>query len=161
MIGLAKSHDAVQIAKLHVQSWLESYEGMVRPEILLSLDVSQKQQLWAELCESPVHKIFVYEQDGEIQGFLDGYLPDTLPVAQVMAFYLLKRVQRKGVGMQLFHHFLREIRPERYHALQLEVFDLNSARYFYEKLGGEIIAEQDASDYGENLKTLHYQWRLG
>ena len=44
--------------------------------------------------------------------------------------------------------------------MQCSVLNLNSSRYFYEKTGAYFVSEGDASDLGENLKDLCYQWNL-
>ena len=42
MIRLATQADIAQIAAVHVQSWHETYQGLVKSEILATLNVAQK-----------------------------------------------------------------------------------------------------------------------
>lgn len=44
--------------------------------------------------------------------------------------------------------------------MQCSVLNLNSSRYFYEKMGAYFIREECADDLGENLKDLYYQWDI-
>ncbi|PST60770.1 hypothetical protein CV950_002415 [Acinetobacter baumannii] len=44
-IRIASFKDALSIAEVHVQSWKETYTGMIKQEILDELNVLDKQQL--------------------------------------------------------------------------------------------------------------------
>ncbi|ENB3908758.1 N-acetyltransferase, partial [Acinetobacter baumannii] len=72
-IRIASFKDALSIAEVHVQSWKETYTGMIKQEILNKLNVLDKQQLWKEISRSPDHKLFIYTENGVVKGFLDGY----------------------------------------------------------------------------------------
>lgn len=75
MIRLATQADITQIAAVHVQSWRETYQGLVKSEILAALNVAQKIQIWTQVFQDDNHCLLVYEKDQKILGFLDGYLP--------------------------------------------------------------------------------------
>lgn len=160
MIRQAHLYDAAQIAQVHVQSWHETYQDMVHPDILANLDVAEKTVLWTQLLQDKHHHIWVYEQDEKILGFLDGYLSKQSPVAEIRAFYLLKTIQKQGIGRQLFERFYQMIDLEKYQRLILDVFEQNPSRHFYEKLGATVYQVEDASDYGAELKLYHYQWEI-
>lgn len=94
-IRIASFKDALSIAEVHVQSWKETYTGMIKQEILNELNVLDKQQLWKEISRSPDHKLFIYTENGVVKGFLDGYLNPENNIAEIRAFYLLREIQRK------------------------------------------------------------------
>ncbi|WP_252725669.1 hypothetical protein [Acinetobacter defluvii] len=75
MIRLATQADIAQIAAVHVQSWHETYQDLVKFEILAALNVAQKIQIWTQVFQDDNHCLLVYEKDQKILGFLDGYLP--------------------------------------------------------------------------------------
>ena len=160
MIRQAQVNDATQIAQVHVQSWHETYQDMVRPDILANLDVTQKTVLWTQLLQDQHHHIWVYEHDQKILGFLDAYLPEQHAVAEIKAFYLLKVIQKQGIGRKLFENVYQMIDSHKYQRLILDVFEQNPSRYFYEKLGATVYQVEDASDYGAGLQIYHYQWEI-
>ncbi len=104
-IRIATFKDALSIAEVHVQGWKETYIGMVKQEILDELNVLDKEQLWKEISRSPDHQLFIYTENGVVKGFLDGYLNPENNVAEILAFYLLKEVQKQGIGRELFQKF--------------------------------------------------------
>ncbi|WP_173911503.1 GNAT family N-acetyltransferase [Acinetobacter sp. Marseille-Q1618] len=160
MIRLATQADITQIAAVHVQSWHETYQGLVKSEILAALNVAQKIQIWTQVFQDDNHCLLVYEKDQKILGFLDGYLPKQKRTVEIRAFYLLKSIQKQGIGRELFKRFYQCIDVEKYDALSLEVFDQNPSRYFYEKLGATLVQVEDAENYGDGLKICHYQWKI-
>jgi len=51
MIRLATQHDVLPIAQVHVQSWRESYQNIIKQEILDKLSVEQRAALWRSVLE--------------------------------------------------------------------------------------------------------------
>lgn len=159
-IRIATFKDALSIAEVHVQGWKETYIGMVKQEILDELNVLDKEQLWKEISRSPDHQLFIYTENGVVKGFLDGYLNPENNVAEILAFYLLKKVQKQGIGRELFQKFYQCALNQGYAFIRLEVFNKNPSRFFYEKMGAKLIAEAELPEFGFGITELLYQWEL-
>ncbi|MEQ1121893.1 GNAT family N-acetyltransferase [Acinetobacter seifertii] len=159
-IRIATFKDALSIAEVHVQGWKETYIGMVKQEILDELNVPDKEQLWKEISRSPDHQLFIYTENGVVKGFLDGYLNPENNVAEILAFYLLKEVQKQGIGRELFQKFYQCALNQGYAFIRLEVFNKNPSRFFYEKMGAKLIAEAELPEFGFGITELLYQWEL-
>lgn len=159
-ICIATFKDALSIAEVHVQGWKETYTGMVKQEILDELNVLDKEQLWKEICRSPDHQLFIYTENGVVKGFLDGYLNPESNIAEILAFYLLKEVQKQGVGRELFQKFYQCVLNQSYAFIRLEVFNKNPSRFFYEKMGAKLIGEAELPEFGFGITELLYQWEL-
>lgn len=160
MIRKASHLDALAIAKVHVQSWYETYTGMVRQEILDQLSVQGRTALWQQVLALPQHLIWIYEDQQTILGFIDLELITAQNVAEIRAIYLLRHKQGQGIGRQLMQQAFACCTEHGITQIQLDVFDQNPSRYFYEKLGASVVAEENADDYAQGLKTLYYQWNL-
>ena len=160
MIRLATQHDVLPIAQVHVQSWRESYQNIIKPEILDKLSVEQRAALWRSVLEQENRRVFVYEENAQVLGFAAFNFPVDAPISELRALYLLKRIQRQGVGSEMVQLGLGLSREKSYQYMQCSVLNLNSSRYFYEKTGAYFVSEGDASDLGENLKDLCYQWDI-
>ncbi|MFI8125152.1 GNAT family N-acetyltransferase [Acinetobacter sp. ABJ-A23_2] len=159
-IRIATFKDALSIAEVHVQGWKETYTGMVKQEILDELNVLDKQQLWREISKSPDHQLFIYTENGVVKGFLDGYLNPESNIAEILAFYLLKEVQKQGVGCELFQKFYQCALKQGYAFIHLAVFNKNPSRFFYEKMGAKLIDEAELPEFGLGITELLYQWEL-
>lgn len=159
-IRIASLKDALSIAEVHVQGWKETYTGIIKQEILDELKVLDKELLWKEIAKSPDHKLFVYTENGAVKGFLDGYLNPENNIAEIMAFYLLKEVQKQGMGRELFQKFYQCALNQGYNFIRLEVFNKNPSRFFYEKMGAKLIGEAELPEFGSEITDLLYQWEL-
>lgn len=159
-IRIASFKDALSIAEVHVQSWKETYTGMIKQEILNKLNVLDKQQLWKEISRSPDHRLFIYTENGVVKGFLDGYLNPENNIAEIRAFYLLGEIQRKGVGHALFQKFYQCALNQGYAFIRLEVFNKNPSRFFYEKMGAKLTGEAELPEFGLGIIELFYEWEL-
>lgn len=159
-IRIATFKDVLSIAEVHVQCWKETYTGMLKQEILDGLNVLDKEMLWKEVVKSPDHKLFVYTENGIVKGFLDGYLNPENNIAEILAFYLLKEIQRQGVGRDLFQKFYQCALKKGYAFIRLEVFNKNPSRFFYEKMGAKLIGEAELPELGFEITELLYQWEM-
>ena len=159
-IRIATFKDSLSIAEVHVQCWKETYTGMLKQEILDELKVLDKELLWKEIAKSPDHKLFIYTENGMVKGFLDGYLSPENNTAEILAFYLLKEIQRQGIGRELFQKFYQCALNQGYAFIRLEVFNKNPSRFFYEKMGAKIIGESELPEFGFEITELFYQWEL-
>ena len=160
MIRIAVPSDVQQIAEIHVQSWKETYTGIINQDILDNLSVEKRLQLWQKLVVDENHRLFVYERDGEILGFLDGFLNPNKNIAEIKAFYFLKQLKGQGFGRAMFEKFYQTIQPEQHQLLHLGVINHNPSRYFYEKMGGQMIGEEEIPEYGEGVNEVFYEWNV-
>ena len=160
MIRLATQQDVLPIAQVHVQSWCESYQNIIKQEILDALCVEQRAAVWRSVLEQENRRVFVYEENAQVLGFAAFNFPVDAPISELRALYLLKQIQGQGVGAKLVQLGLGLSREKSYQHMQCSVLNLNSSRYFYEKTGAYFVSEGDASDLGENLKDLCYQWDI-
>lgn len=66
----ATSQDAKRIAKVHVDSWRTTYQGIIPDSYLDSLSYEQRTALWKRNIADEGNYIVVAEnEDGEIVGF--------------------------------------------------------------------------------------------
>ena len=116
--------------------------------------------MWRSVLEQENRRVFVYEENAQVLGFAAFNFPVDAPISELRALYLLKQIQGQGVGAKLVQLGLGLSREKSYQHMQCSVLNLNSSRYFYEKTGAYFVSEGDASDLGENLKDLCYQWDI-
>lgn len=158
MIRPANQADVLQIAQVHVQSWHETYQDIVRQEILDQLNIDHKMQIWKMVIDDPNQIVLVYEEQGRVLGFADYYFKLNGEMGELKAIYLLNMVQGKGVGKELLQRGFDLLKEKNYKQMIVEVFDQNKSRFFYEKSGAYCIAVESADEYAQGLKVLHYRW---
>jgi ribosomal protein S18 acetylase RimI-like enzyme len=107
-IRTATIEDAHDIAVMHVQSWKESYKGIIHQEYLDQLSVEKREARFKEDLESRSknnHEYFLaLDDDNHIVGFASGgpnRKPEMNIKGELYAIYLLDKVKNQGIGKTL------------------------------------------------------------
>lgn len=164
LIRVAVPADAAGIAAVHVDSWRATYPGMLPDRYLIGLSVQVHEKRWRGLLTGPVprgRRTFVAYADGKVVGFascgpqrtgIQGY------AGEFYAVYLLDHVQGQGMGRRLLAAMAQELLGHGVRAAVVWVLRDNPSRYFYERLGGTLLAEQPISFAGARLCEVAYGW---
>jgi GNAT superfamily N-acetyltransferase len=164
-IRLATHDDAAAIARAHVDSWRTTYAHILPHEFLVDLSYDEGEELWIRKLSDQDLQEFTYvaehSRDG-IVGFATGG-PERCGMSdypsELMAIYLLESAQRGGIGLQLVSAVARRLAESGYESMMVWVLADNPSRIFYEKLGGEPIAEKLIELAGIQLIERAYGWK--
>jgi len=161
----AQVSDAGGIAKVHVDSWRTTYEGIVPGDYLDSLSYEQRTSFWHDRLSDPNSARFAYvaeEDDGDVVGFAVGgpeRSGDSVYTGELEAIYRLETHQRRGIGRRLIATVAARLTREGHHSMLVWVLSTNPSRLFYEALGGVEVAEKEIAVGGVNLVEVAYGWR--
>jgi ribosomal protein S18 acetylase RimI-like enzyme len=160
----ARQADAAGIARVHVESWRDTYRGIIPAAYLANLSWEQQTREWRRHLTVAGNASFVAESDRDgIVGFANGG-PErsgrsSRYFAEIYVLYLLKEYQRQGLGRDLVAAFAREIMAIGLWSMVIWVLAENTSRSFYEALGGEPVAQKTTSVGGARLIEVAYGWR--
>jgi ribosomal protein S18 acetylase RimI-like enzyme len=108
IIEKAQTGDAVGLARVHVDTWRTTYQGIVPQAHLDSLSYEKRQSSWCSAILNPKPKYHLWvakDSDSSVIGFSDGGVnrDKSFPFeGEIYAIYLLKEFQRQGIGKRLF-----------------------------------------------------------
>jgi ribosomal protein S18 acetylase RimI-like enzyme len=163
-IRFASAHDADAIARLHVQSWQQTYRGTLSDHYLDELALAERSQIWLQRLSAPAEnqRIWVACDDELLLGFCCLYLAkDAQWGTYLDNLHLAANAQGLGIGTRLMSiaaaGVLAEYGEER---LYLYCNESNTAgQYFYQRRGGQICGSEiwHAPD-GSAVKALRYVW---
>ncbi|HZA24474.1 MAG TPA: GNAT family N-acetyltransferase [Dehalococcoidia bacterium] len=156
--------DAPAIARVHVDSWCSTYSGIVPAEYLAQLDYGQREQNCYDRIKGKGDGQFIYlaEEVGEVVGFASAgpeNSGNSTYDGELYVMYILEAHQRKGIGRHLISHLAESLRQAGIESMLVWVLADNPFRKFYERLGGQPVAEQCVSIGGAELKEVAYGWR--
>ena len=152
---------------MHVESWRETYPGLIPEAMLASLSVEARAAAWSRtLAEaSQASGVFVAELADNIVGFgscgpqragalkIEGY------DGEVSAIYVLRALQRRALGTRLLFAMASRLQASGFKAASLWVLRDNApARRFYERCGGQMIAEREDVRPQGVLLEVAYGW---
>jgi ribosomal protein S18 acetylase RimI-like enzyme len=137
--------------------------------MLNKLTVESRAAMWSEiLADSDTilgTAVWIAENDGQMVGFGScGRQRDrSLGVqgfdAEISAIYILRSCQGAGIGRAIMGAMASLLKERGNRAVSLWVLRENaSARRFYERLGGAIVAEQQDARPEATLVEVAYGW---
>ncbi|WLD94608.1 hypothetical protein [Alkalihalobacillus sp. AL-G] len=99
-IRRASIQDTEGMAKVHVESWKTTYQGIVADTFLNSLSIEYRKNRWDEMINNKNHFVFVAENEhGETSGFqaVDPSDQTILPIkGKCMRFIFWNPIKEKG-----------------------------------------------------------------
>jgi len=151
--------DAQAIARVHVESWRETYPGIVPQSELDALDIGERAAMWRSILSDPARRelVAVAEEESGMVGFVHG--ETGAGGSQIRAIYLLRAAQGTGLGRALMAALAERLAGLDAGPVSLEVARDNlGARAFYERLGGQLGAEQACSAALSDVPAVLYRW---
>lgn len=152
----AVKEDIEDIRDIAVQSWHDTYEGIIPRE---SQNKYLEKYYSEERLQERIDKnhMFVCEKAGRVIGFAS-FFYETVDSAEVEAIYVLPGAQREGVGSALMRHLWSHMQNVRELYIDIESGN-EKAENFYKLSGFEFQTEFEEDFEGHRLKTKRLRMR--
>lgn len=161
LIRPSRQTDAQAMAYVYVQTWQNTYLGLVPFGYLYAMSAGELERGFLNETRSKHALSFVAEDAGEVRGFISGGLArqaDDIYEGEIYALYVLKNYQRQGIGTQLVLALATAFNHHDIHSMLVWVLEHNPCRRFYEKLNGLYLRKKGLPFAGEMLDTVAYGW---
>jgi L-amino acid N-acyltransferase YncA len=166
MIVRDATHDDVPaIARVHVDTWRTTYQGIVPDERLASLSYEKRANGWHQILNhSSEDGNFTYvaeDECGHVIGFANGCPERTgHPVykGELTSIYILESCQKKGVGRCLVRAVVERLSQSGIYSMLVWVLADNPACQFYAALGGQRVQEKEIEICRKPLIEIAYGW---
>ncbi|MDD4309597.1 MAG: GNAT family N-acetyltransferase [Candidatus Cloacimonetes bacterium] len=139
--------DSEAIAAVHIQSWRETYPGIMPQQRLDSMNLERSTKHW-QANISGAFTVLVAEVEGRIVGFASGGDNHenqdcetgigNVCDCELGALYLLKEFHGRGFGKALFIRFVELMKQEKRRTMIVWVAEKNLSTGFYAAMGGEL-----------------------
>ncbi|MGG0238681.1 N-acetyltransferase family protein [Bacillus rhizoplanae] len=157
----ANLHDAKELACVHVDSWRETYEGIMPKDVLDKKSYEKREALWKQILQKQQSHVYVAKTiDGKIIGFADGGKERTGKYeydGELYAIYILRAYQRNKLGKRLIKAVAADLYKNGYRSMLVWVVANNPSKYFYEALQASFVDEKDIEEL--YIKELAYGWK--
>jgi L-amino acid N-acyltransferase YncA len=163
----ATQSDALGIAKVHVQGWLDTYTGIIPDEYIAKRNVPDCQAMWEKILSPENSTRIMYvalDESDTIIGFVNGGPAREKSFgydSELYAIYLIKEHKGQGVGRVLFDALTDTLKKQGYKSMYLWVLKDNPTVEVYKSLGGIETEINHEEDYGGKvLSEVIYAWEL-
>jgi GNAT superfamily N-acetyltransferase len=149
---------------MHMESWRNTYRGLVPDSFLDSLDYGKRVERWQQRFTDASMEEFVYvaqDSAGRIVGFASGGPERTghpIYKGELRALHIALDYQRHGIGHRLMSTVVARLAEMGMHSLLVWVLTGNPARAFYEGLGGIYVTERVEDLAGVPVDEVAYGW---
>jgi ribosomal protein S18 acetylase RimI-like enzyme len=161
-IRAANVADVRAISRVDVETWRSTYAGVLPDQLLIGLSERQRAGVWSRfIIRRPGDTVAALDDEGVMWGFGSCGAqrdPDLPYSGEIFSLYVSPDYQGQGVGRQLLLAlFARLIRCGLYSAV-IWVLTANPARYFYERVGGRVIARRRIDMAHNQVDAIAYAW---
>ena len=167
MIRQACSDDAAEIANVHVNSWRETYAGLLPQKFISELPLSfrRRRDYWESVIQkSPQNLLVAEEEKFGIVGFASvesARDPRLTGKGELTAIYLLRSFHGKGLGRDLLAAALGELKTRGFKEAYCWVLKDNPTIRFYQRSGASFLGyEKPDTIGGQSVTELAYGWTL-
>jgi ribosomal protein S18 acetylase RimI-like enzyme len=158
----ARAADAREIGRIEVDTWRETYAGMVPDRVLIGMSVNRQAALWTHELRRGAGDVRVIEdRRGNLVGFgqcgaqRNGSLPYH---GEIYTLYVSPDAQGRGIGRQLLLSLFGRLIERGWTSALVWVVEANPSRFFYERMGGKLAARRTVPVGGQPVDTLGYAW---
>ena len=160
-IRRSQKSDCHSMSCIYVQTWQDTYLGVVPFAYLYGMSVDRYEQAFLKELEGRQILSYVAEDTGRVVGFTTGGFErhgDEIYNGEIYTLYVLKNYQRRGAGRHLVENLTRGFNHYGIHSMIVQVLRHNPYRNFYRKINGIHLGTQGLPFGGEVLEVESYGW---
>lgn len=158
--------DCTTLAHIQVDSYLSTYAGILPPAYLVHFTYQEQEQDWRDwLVSNRDGPLLVgFTPAGQVVGYALGgraSLAGQPYEGELVALHVRREHRGQGWGRALFHALSQALQVQGCRGLFCWVLADNPACGFYERLGGQRVAEkpwENNPDFGTEVVEVAYGW---
>jgi ribosomal protein S18 acetylase RimI-like enzyme len=163
-IRLARPDDAAAVARVYVESWHDTYAAILPKRLLCAMTTQGQAARWrAAITASRREQVMVAEcgpygivgmsSFGPSRDLGLGY------DGEVYTLYVDPGFFGRGAGRALLRQGFASLRAGGFSSCMIWAHAHNPARFFYEAMGGRLIAERVQQMMGDVVPEAAFGWR--
>lgn len=158
----AQPADAAEIARIYIESWQDTYPGILSQALLASMTHGGQTGRWrAAICQGELVLVAEMEKRGVVGMLSAGPSRDrTLGFdGEVYTLYVDPAFYGQSAGARLLRGAFAQLRKRGCRSCVIWAHAGNNARFFYERMGGRLVAERTARMMGDPVPEIAFGWK--
>jgi L-amino acid N-acyltransferase YncA len=162
-IRKARPADAEAVARIYVESWRDTYPGILPTRLLTSMTVAGQTARWRNAISIAARESVLVAEDarGNVLGMTSLGRARDAGIgfdAEIYTLYVHPYVTGRGVGRALLAGAFMALAQKGHQSCMIWAHAKNPARYFYEAMGGTLVAERKTAMMGSPVPEIAYGW---
>lgn len=159
----ARPDDAASVARVYIDSWHDTYAGVLPAKLLCAMTPDGQSARWrAAIRARGREKVLVAEHENfGILGMASfGPARDRALAfdGEVYTLYVDPSFYGQGVGRALLRAAFADLRARGFSSCVIWAHAKNPARFFYEAMGGRLVASRTAHMMGDAVPEAAFGW---
>ena len=152
------------MARVYIESWHDTYAGILSPRRLCAMTPRGQAARWrAAIAARRYETVLVAERPGHGVVGMTSFGPardsSLGSDGEVYTLYVDPAHFGRGAGRALLRAAFFNLRQQGFVSCVIWAHARNNARFFYEKMGGRLIAERVAQTMGEAVPEAAFGWK--
>jgi GNAT superfamily N-acetyltransferase len=163
-IRKARPSDAPAIARIYVDAWRDTYPAVLPARLLLSMTVDGQTVRWRSIIAAAAREVVHVAEDergtvtamaslGRARDRALGY------DGEIYTLYVDPLRRGDGIGRLLLRGAFNALAESGHGSCVIWAHAKNPARFFYEAMGGKLIAERTTAMMGTPVPEVAFGWR--
>lgn len=163
-IRQARRDDAADVAQVYIDSWHDTYPGVLPSALLRAMTAKGQTARWLSTIEAQGRESVLV---AETAGFGIVGMASLGPArdkdlgydGEVYTLYVDPAFFGRGIGRSLLKAAFRRLRADSMSSCVIWAHSRNHARFFYEAMGGRLVAERTGRLMGETCPETAFGWK--
>ena len=159
-----REEDIPDVVDIQIEGWQTAYKGIIEDSFLNSMNKEERIELRKK--DYKQGNFIVAEVENKIVGFCRYNSESSLVMSkefdcEIRALYVRSECKKQGIGRTLFNYAKNDLRNNKKTKMIIWCLKENyPSRKFYEKMGGEIVGEQNIEFGGKSYKEVGFGYKL-
>lgn len=161
-IRQARPADAADIARVYIDSWHDTYPGVLSKALLCAMTPKGQAARWAAAIDRRELVLVAEHAQHGIVGMASAGATRDRDLdfdGEVFTLYVDPSHFGRGAGRLLLKGAFLELRRRGFRSCIIWAHAKNNARFFYEAMGGRLVAERTARMMGDAVPEAAFGWK--
>jgi GNAT superfamily N-acetyltransferase len=163
-IRKARPSDAEAIARIYIEAWQDTYPALLPSRLLLTMTQEGQTQRWRNAITIAAREtVYVAEDENEDVVAMtsfgrsrdSGFGFDS----EIYTLYVDPPLMGLGIGRALLRGAFGALSEQKHESCIIWAHAKNPARFFYEAVGGKLVAERTTNMMGIPVPEIAFGWR--
>ena len=158
----ARPSDAADLARIYIESWQDTYAGILPHSLLSTMSVKNHTARWQNQLRSQGSVIVAEDHKHGLIGLasMGGARDSSLGFdGEVYTLYVDPGFFGQGAGRALLHGAFAALKERKLTSCLIWSHAPNNACFFYEAMGGQRVAERTTRLGGEPTPEIAFGWK--